>query len=284
MTAELPSGAVRYGTAVRDVTDAEAGAALVHTATGEVRPADAVIAADGINSPLRRRYFPDHPGLHYSGETAWRTVLSAEGLPPLVTSETWGRGQRFGIVPLADGRVYAYATAFQPQGTRPADVRAELTRRFGPWHAPVPALLERLDPAALLQHDLFDLAAPLPRLHHGRLAWLGDAAHAMTPNLGQGGCQAVEDAVVLAHLLDRADTDGIPHALAAYSAARRDRTDALRIRARRAGRRPVGLRRGAADPAHPGLGRGRAGRRRGSRRPAARHRPRPRRRAGADHR
>ncbi|MCX4776367.1 FAD-dependent monooxygenase [Streptomyces sp. NBC_01264] len=236
LAAELPAGAIRYGTAVTAVDDAD-GEPLVHTATGALATgaltADLVIAADGIHSPIRSQYFPAHPGLHHSGETSWRTVIESGGPPVHAASETWGRGERFGIVPLADGRVYLYATAVVPEGYRPTDVRAELLRRYGTWHDPVPALLERIDPAAVLQHDLYDLAAPLPRFHQGRLAWLGDAAHAMTPNLGQGGCQAVEDAAVLAHLLDGA---GVRAALAAYSAARWARTDALRVRSRRAGR------------------------------------------------
>ncbi|WP_327251244.1 FAD-dependent monooxygenase [Streptomyces sp. NBC_01244] len=229
----LPEGALRYGTAVTAVDGVGAdGPPVVHTSAGTLT-ADVVIAADGIHSPVRRQHFPAHPGLRYSGETAWRTVLPADGPPVRAAAETWGRGERFGVVPLADGRVYLYATAVVPEGYRPADVRAELLRRYGTWHDPIPALLERIDPAAVLQHDLYDLAAPLPRFHQGRLAWLGDAAHAMTPNLGQGGGQAVEDAAVLAHLLDGAD---VPAALAAYSAARCARTDALRIRSRRAGR------------------------------------------------
>ncbi|MFI8502314.1 FAD-dependent monooxygenase [Streptomyces sp. NPDC085524] len=240
LAAALPEGTIRYATAVTAVTSADgaAGRPVVRTAEGDLE-ADLVLAADGIHSPLRRQYFPHHPGLHYSGETAWRTVLpaSAAAGAGVDTAETWGRGERFGTVPLADGRVYVYATAVVPEGYRPADVRAELLRRFGTWHDPVPALLERIDPAAVLQHDLHDLAAPLPRFHHGRLAWLGDAAHAMTPNLGQGGCQAVEDAAVLAHLLgDAEDARDVPAALAAYSAARCARTDAIRVRARRTGR------------------------------------------------
>ncbi|MFC5144722.1 FAD-dependent monooxygenase [Streptomyces aureoversilis] len=237
LTAGLPEGAIRYGAAVTAVDGAEdpAGRPVVRTASGEFT-ADLVIAADGIHSPLRRRHHPAHPGLRYSGETAWRSVLPADGPAPAEAAETWGRGERFGVVPLADGRVYVYATAVAPEGYRPADLRAELLRRYGTWHDPIPALLRRLDPAAVLQHDLHDLAAPLPRYHQGRLVWLGDAAHAMTPNLGQGGCQAVEDAVVLAHLLDGTDAAGIPAALAAYSAARCARTDALRVRSRRAGR------------------------------------------------
>ncbi|MFE5674651.1 FAD-dependent oxidoreductase [Streptomyces erythrochromogenes] len=237
LTAALPEGTVRHGVEVTTVDGAD-GFPVVRTIAGDLDgSADLVVAADGIHSPLRRRYFPDHPGLRHSGETAWRTVLPAAAGPAgAATAETWGRGERFGVVPLADGRTYVYATAVAPEGHRPADVRAELLRRYGTWHDPIPALLERIDPAAVLQHDLYDLAAPLPRFHHGRLAWLGDAAHAMTPNLGQGGCQAVEDAVVLAHLLDGAGTGGVPAALAAYSAARCARTDAIRVRARRAGR------------------------------------------------
>ncbi|RKT03150.1 2-polyprenyl-6-methoxyphenol hydroxylase-like FAD-dependent oxidoreductase [Streptomyces sp. 3211.6] len=232
LAAGLPEGALRYGAAVTAVDEGD-GRAVVRTASGDLT-ADAVIAADGIHSPLRRRHFPHHPGLRYSGETAWRTVLPAGAAPAgIAAAETWGRGERFGTVPLADGGLYAYATAVVPEGYRPADVRTELLRRFGTWHHPVPALLERIDPGQVLQHDLYDLAARLPRLHHGRIAWIGDAAHAMTPNLGQGGCQAVEDAVVLAHLLAGPD---VPAALAAYTRARLARTDAIRVRARRAGR------------------------------------------------
>lgn len=131
-----------------------------------------------------------------------------------------------------------YATAVTGPGTRPADHRAELIRRFGAWHDPIPALLERLDrrepdPVTVLHHDFHELAVPLPRFHSGRVALLGDAAHAMTPNLGQGGCQAVEDAVVLAHLL--AGDTGVPAALAAYTAARHGRTTRISRLSRRMG-------------------------------------------------
>ncbi|MFE9629462.1 FAD-dependent oxidoreductase [Streptomyces sp. NPDC006463] len=249
LAATLPPEALRYGTEVTAVDD-DAGRPTVRTAGGPDLPADLVVAADGIHSPLRRAYFPAHPGLHYIGETAWRTIVDAPDLRIPDMSETWGRGERFGVTPLSDGRLYLYATAIVPAGTRSADPRTELRHRFGSWHDPIPALLDRvsrLDPADVLRNDLYDLAAPLPRLHHGRIAWLGDAAHAMAPNLGQGGCQAIEDAVVLAHLLPAGDgggtdggdgdgTDLVPAALDAYTAARRDRTDAVRVRARRVGR------------------------------------------------
>ncbi|MFG2488542.1 FAD-dependent oxidoreductase [Streptomyces virginiae] len=252
LSAALPPSALRHGTEVTGVDDAE-GRPTVRTAAGQDLPADLVVAADGIHSPLRRAHFPAHPGLHYIGETAWRTIVDAPDLRIRAMSETWGRGKRFGVTPLVDGRHYLYATAVVPPDTRFADPRTELRQRFGSWHPPIPALLDRvglLDPADVLRNDLYDLAAPLPRLHHGRIAWLGDAAHAMAPNLGQGGCQAIEDAVVLARLLpagkrggsgdggdggDGADS-AVPAALAAYTAARHARTDAVRLRARRVGR------------------------------------------------
>ncbi|MEU4274671.1 FAD-dependent monooxygenase [Streptomyces tanashiensis] len=259
LAAVLPPEALRYGTVVTAV-DEVAGRPVVRTEAGPGLPADVVVAADGIHSPSRRAHFPDHPAPRYLGETAWRALVEAPDLGIQAMSETWGRGERFGVTPLTDGRFYLYATAVVPAGIRSDDPRAELRRRFGAWHDPIPALLDRVDRlplADVLRHDLHELAAPLPRLHHGRIAWLGDAAHAMAPNLGQGGCQAIEDAVVLAHLLPagaeaegddgddgggRGDADGdrgadgIPAALAAYTAARRDRTDAVRVRARRVGR------------------------------------------------
>ncbi|MEU3771921.1 FAD-dependent oxidoreductase [Streptomyces sp. NPDC032472] len=242
LAAALPPDTIRFATTVTTVENATTDP-VIRTEQGAALCADLVVAADGIHSPLRRRFFPSHPGLHYTGETAWRTLLDAPDLRVPAMSETWGRGERFGITPLSDGRLYLYATAVLPAGTRPSDPRAELLRRFGAWHDPIPALLDRvsrLAPTAVLQNDLHDLAAPLPSLHHGRIAWLGDAAHAMAPNLGQGGCQAIEDAAVLAHVLPPGDApdaeDAVPAALAAYTAARRTRTDAIRLRARRAGR------------------------------------------------
>ncbi len=80
---------------------------------------------------------------------------------------------------------------------------------------------------------LMDCSAPLPAMSAGRVAFVGDAAHPMTPFMGQGACQALEDAVTLAWLVNRAD---VPHSLAAYSAARLPRTTKIMKRSARAGR------------------------------------------------
>ncbi len=136
-------------------------------------------------------------------------------------------------MPLTDGRVYWYAAATAPEGERSSDEMAEVRRRFGSWHAPIPALLAATTPAAVLRHDIYRLP-PLDTYVRGRVALLGDAAHAMAPNLGQGGNQALEDAVVLAAALSTAPD--VRTALARYDAERRPRTQAVSRTATRMGR------------------------------------------------
>lgn len=149
-------------------------------------------------------------------------------------AETWGRGTVFGVMPLSDRRVYCYAAAPAAPGERAGDELAELARRFGAWHEPIPGLLASARPHDVLRHDVAELAAPLPSFSHGRVALLGDAAHPMTPNLGQGACQALEDAAVLARMAEGAD-GAVAGMLARYSAARLPRTSAVVRWSHRAG-------------------------------------------------
>jgi 2-polyprenyl-6-methoxyphenol hydroxylase-like FAD-dependent oxidoreductase len=177
--------------------------------------------ADGIGSRIRAQLFPDHPGSRYSGFTAWRFVVPGS-TAPVEPAETWGTGAVFGTLPLAggpvNGSVYCYASAAVPPGVRHDDEAAELKRRFGHWHDPIPGLIGSVSPADVLHDDVYWIAEPLPAYHRGRVAILGDAAHAMTPHLGQGACQAIEDAVVLASVA------GTGAGLAAYTSARMRRT------------------------------------------------------------
>jgi 2-polyprenyl-6-methoxyphenol hydroxylase-like FAD-dependent oxidoreductase len=216
----LPAGALRLGLPAGDV-DAETGAVV--TADGTLT-ADLVVAADGLHSPVRSKLFPEHPGPVYTGVTSWRIVVPHPG-GTLVPAETWGSGKVFGVVVLGDGRVYAYATAPAEANGRADDEKAEMQRLFGAWHEPVPALIAAA--TEVVRTDVRCLDEPLPFYHSGRVALLGDAAHAMTPNLGQGACQALEDALILAR-----HADDLP----AYTAARLPRTTGVARASRRVAR------------------------------------------------
>ncbi|MDP9865746.1 MULTISPECIES: FAD-dependent oxidoreductase [Streptosporangium] len=227
LSARLAPGTVRLNSTVKGV-DPETGRVTVRTGSAETGPvesepveAELVVAADGIHSPTRVALFPGHPGPRYAGTTSWR-VLIPYGSVPGQTSESWGDGKVFGVMPLAGGLVYCYATDAVPAGGGGGDQRAELLRLFGGWHDPIPALLAAAAPENVLRNDVHHLTTPLPAMHRGRVALLGDAAHPMTPNLGQGACQAIEDAVVLAHLADRGAAG-----LAGYTAARLKRTSEI---------------------------------------------------------
>lgn len=223
----LPAGTVRTGLGVAGVEHARG---TVVDGSGARTSADLVVGADGLRSVVRGT-FARGAGLRYAGYSAWRGVTDAPVDLLGGAGETWGRGERFGYVPLRDGRVYWFAVATLPPGTLFADEHAEVVRRFGHWHAPVPALVAGT--TTVLRHDIHDLDRRLPSFVQGRVALLGDAAHAMTPDVGQGGGQALEDAATLAVLADRGD---LRSALQEYDRLRRPRTQAMAARARTVGR------------------------------------------------
>ncbi|TDW81241.1 FAD-dependent oxidoreductase [Kribbella sp. VKM Ac-2566] len=220
ITAEFgPAVTVRTGYDVRTVTQDADGV----TVNGELR-AELLVAADGIRSVVRGALYPQYAGPRYSGFTAYRGIADVDlddgG------GETWGRGQLFGFARLIDGRFYWYATANQPAGTK-----SEPTV-FESWHDPLPQLIAGSE--KILQNDIYDLTLPLVPFVQGRVVLLGDAAHAMTPNLGRGACSAIEDAGALARHLGR--TSDLPAALTAYDAERRPATTKLVKRSRSVGR------------------------------------------------
>jgi 2-polyprenyl-6-methoxyphenol hydroxylase-like FAD-dependent oxidoreductase len=192
----------------------------------------ALVGADGLRSVVRAHLVGDGEPV-YAGYTSWRGIAPAGAVDVGGRStETWGRGQRFGVVPLGGGEVYWFATANAPAGGRDGDVVAELSARFAGWHDPIGTLLAATPAEHIVRTDIADRPV-ITRWHRGRVVLLGDAAHPMTPNVGQGGCQAIEDAVVLDECL--AAHGELAAALAAYEERRVMRANGIVAAARRLG-------------------------------------------------
>ncbi|MPZ84157.1 MAG: monooxygenase [Actinophytocola sp.] len=224
---QVPAESRMAGARVRGVRH-DGRRAVVSYDGGELT-ADLVVGADGVRSAVRGAFWPDAAPPRYSRHTAWRIVLSRPaalaGAGAKAWAETWGPGGVFGMFPMPDDRVYCYATAtVPPGGASPDGELAELRRRFRDWCEPVPTVLAAARPEQVLRNDIYYLPL-LPAYVSGPVALVGDAAHAMTPNLGQGGCQALEDAATLAVLLD-AEPD-LAVALRRYDEVRRPRTQQL---------------------------------------------------------
>ena len=210
---------------------------------------DVLIAADGLHSHARDQLLNDGPPIdhHYA---AWRGVVP-HTLPSVqlaTATEIYGRGRRFGIGPLGAGKVGWWASANksllknrkQANGAQatmsPTDlesIREELLELFGDWCRPVPDLIRATPFDALVRNAVTD-RTPVEKWGAGAITLLGDAIHPMTPNLGQGGCLAIEDAAVLARCLEKyARNGGIEPQIAAsfalrqFESARRSRTARL---------------------------------------------------------
>jgi FAD-dependent urate hydroxylase len=203
-------------------------------ADGAQATADLLICADGIHSVLRKTWFPASQP-QYAGYTAWRGVIPFDHARfGKHWGETFGRGIRFGLAPLSRGRIYWFATQNLPANTRiaPQDQHAYLLNLFGAWYDPIPDVIRATPIDAILQNDIYDIPL-LKEWVRGRAALLGDSAHAMTPNMGQGGCQAIEDAVVLGKCLRLASS--IESGLREYQNQRLSRANSIALMSRRMG-------------------------------------------------
>ena len=194
---------------------------------GTTSTASNVIACDGIHSVFRRKLVPQST-IRYAGYTCWRAVIDKlpAGLNMEETSETWGEGLRFGIVPLANNRLYWFACINAPGNN--AEMKNytvdDLLSHFGNFHDPIPSIIRNTSNDQLIWGDIIDLK-PLDHFAFDNIVLMGDAAHATTPNMGQGACMAIEDAVVLANLLS--SNKNISEAFKKFERKRLDRTEKI---------------------------------------------------------
>jgi 2-polyprenyl-6-methoxyphenol hydroxylase-like FAD-dependent oxidoreductase len=205
----LPRGTVHFGTVLENIQSLDA---------------DLVVGADGIHSQVRRELFGDTPPL-YMGYRSHRLIMdNAAGVRCF--TEYLGRGQRIGLVPIGGERLYVWTTFNSQPETWPAP---DLPRQFAQFTAgPLQRLFAALPPpASIITTAIEELW--LDEWFVGRTVLLGDAVHAMTPNIGQGAGMAMEDAAVLAQVLAEELARGgeIEDALGNYVRRRKPRVETV---------------------------------------------------------
>jgi 2-polyprenyl-6-methoxyphenol hydroxylase-like FAD-dependent oxidoreductase len=207
---------------------------VVKLSDGNEISTDGLIGSDGIHSTVRAQ-------IHGATAPSYRGYCIWRGLAPEISGavaghigETWGLGRRFGIMPVGQGRVCWYATrnCSSSRADLPEGRKAEVLSLFQDWHHPISTLINATEPAEIIKNDAQD-RKPLHQWGIGRVTLLGDAAHPVTPNVGQGACLALEDAACLAKCL-LADPD-IAAAFRTYEARRGPRTAYVARQARRIG-------------------------------------------------
>lgn len=239
LLAELGTEHVRLGARCTGVEETAAGA-VIRFEDGSEAEADAVVGADGIHSVVRHSLFGPDEAV-FSGTSGYRALVPMDRLrhlPELAEPVLWlwlGPGRHFIAYPVADGSALNFL-AVVPDRTWTVESwstegdAAELLAAFDGWHPFVTGILgacERPGRWALYDRE------PQRAWSSGPVTLLGDAAHAMLPHHGQGVNQALEDAVVLSHLLAGTDADGVPSALRAYERLRRPRTRLLQAGSRK---------------------------------------------------
>lgn len=193
---------------------------------------DLIIAADGVHSNIRRQMFKDSEAI-YQGYTCFRGTSKAVSVDHKVALEYWGDTGRFGIVPLKDNQVYWFCCMNAEE--RDTEFRNYNKKKLLQYFKSFPdAVLETLEKTVgdPIQHDIYDIN-PLKTFYKGRVVLLGDAAHATTPNMGQGASLAMEDAVCLANQLKKYPVD---EALKAYDKLSVNHTKKVILKSRQIGK------------------------------------------------
>lgn len=209
---------------------------LARFSDGREERGDVLVGADGLYSVVRKEVLGDGPP-RYAGFTAWRGIVedAEELFPEGLGLNVWGRGTEFGLSNIGRGRAYWYATANAPEAGSdvPKGRKREVTERLRGYYEPLREIVGATKEENILRTDLYD-RDPAKRWGARRVTLLGDAAHPMTPSLGQGACQAIEDAAVLAQAL--CGTGTVTERLRRYENERIGRTGSVVRRSRRMGK------------------------------------------------
>lgn len=204
----VASSNISWGKGLKSYTETKESVALqfLNATTTNV---SYLIAADGINSVIRKQLFPESK-IRYSGQTCWRGVTDFK-LPEEFNHrglEMWGKQTRFGISKLSKDKTSWFAVVkSKPFLTDDkATLKEDLLKKYNDYTSVVKDLIANTDTSNILRNDIIDLK-PIKKWYSNKVCLLGDAGHATTPNMGQGGAQAIEDAYFLAKIIAEKKTE-----------------------------------------------------------------------------
>ncbi|MGV9746195.1 FAD-dependent urate hydroxylase HpxO [Rhodococcus zopfii] len=231
---ELGFEHIRFGMRMVDLVD-DGSAVTARFEDGSTATGDILIGADGARSRTRDYVLTEPVERRYAGYVNFNGLVDIdETIAPATQWTTYvADGKRVSLMPIAGGRFYFFFDVPLPAGVDYERSRAKevLGEHFSDWAPQVHKLISMLDPFAVNRVEIFDID-PFDTWVKGRVALLGDAGHNTTPDIGQGGCSAMEDAVVLAIAL-QTNTLGVEDALVRYQNRRTARAGELVLRARK---------------------------------------------------
>lgn len=224
---------VQFGKRVCDV-EARADGVTAYFTDGTTAHGDFLVAADGTHSVLRPYVLGYTPERRYAGYVNWNGLVQIdETIAPATQWTTFvGEGKRVSLMSVSEGRFYFFFDVPLPAGLAEdrTTLRADLMRYFSGWAPQVQRLITAIDPQTTNRIEIHDIE-PFDRLVRGKVALLGDAGHSTTPDIGQGGCAAMEDAVVLGEIFRK--QHDIETALRQYETQRCSRVRDLVLKARK---------------------------------------------------
>lgn len=202
---------------------------------GSTVSAALLIGADGTHSMTRQYVLGKQVERRYAGYVNWNGLVEiSEDLAPAQQWTTFvGEGKRASLMPVAEHRFYFFFDVPLSAGleNQRSEYKPLLKQYFSGWCPQVQRLIDSIDEQKTNRVEIHDIE-PFTQFYKGRVVILGDAAHSTTPDIGQGGCQAMEDAVYLARAL-QINTLGLEDALKRYQNKRNERANELLLRARK---------------------------------------------------
>lgn len=192
-----------------------------------------VIGADGVHSQVRQNLIPESIP-RYTGYWCWRGIVNHSLKNPHQTEAVWAKKGRFGYTPLSKNKVYWFSCINAPKKSNiPQYELPELKENFKNYYPLVSHLLDKSHNDQLIRGPILDID-PITQYHFNRVLLIGDAAHAATPNMGQGACLAIEDVAVLQDELQQGHT--LQKASKNFESRRLNRTHYIMKNSRKAGK------------------------------------------------